>query len=103
MAEAEILGNVEVMTDWQNAPGSANAVLADDHGAVVQGRVLEENILDKPLVNRSIDNVAGGHDVVELLMALNDDEGTDVLLAHRHAGHDDGHDVALQLVAVVSA
>ena len=101
MAQPKFLGNVKAVADGQYAAGSAYLLADDDHGTVVQRRVLEEDVLYEPLINQGIDALASSHDVVEWCGALNDYQGAHFLFAHAHARHDDGHDELFQLFFVV--
>ena len=44
MAQTEGLGDVIVMGYGEDAACGTNALLADDHGTIVEGRVLEKYI-----------------------------------------------------------
>ena len=102
MAKAEFLGNVEVVAHGEDASCGTQTVTGDDERSVVQGRVLEEDVLDEALVHVGIDDVARGDDVVERHVALQDDEGSHLVFRHGHTCHDHGHDAATQTVAVGS-
>ena len=92
MSEAELLGDVEVVADGEDARSSGNPAFSYDHGAVVQGTVFEEDVLYEPLRYLGIDLFACSHELGQREVVLQHDEGADVLLAHVHAGHDDGED-----------
>lgn len=63
--------------------------------APVQGRVLEEDVFDEPLVDARVDDVARINDVVEAQTALYDDESTHLTARHVHTGQHYGHDCLL--------
>ena len=66
--------------------------MADDHSAVVQRRVFEEDIFDEPLVDVGVDEVARAYHLVEPHATFHHDERPHLLFAHAHAGHDDWDD-----------
>ena len=92
MSKAELLGNVEVVADGQDARSSSNPAFRDNHGAVVQRAVLEEDVLDESLCYLSINLFTGSHELAKRQVVLKHDERADVLLAHVHASHHDGED-----------
>ena len=98
MSKTELLWNVEVVTDGQDARSCCYPSFRDYHGAVVKRTVLEENVLDEPLCYLGVNLFARSHELAKRQVVLQDDEGSDMLLAHVHAGHDDGED-CLALVA----
>ena len=100
MAQSKLLGDVEIVADGQDAAGGEDAVLADNHSSVVERRVLEEDVLDEPLVDVRIDGLASADDIGQRGIALDDDECSHLALRHLHACHHDGHDVALELFPV---
>ena len=95
VAQSQLFGNIDGMRHRQDAACGADALPADDHSSVVQGRVFEEDVLDEPLVDVGIDDVARLDDVVERCHPFDDDERTHLVASHVHASHDDGHDGGL--------
>ena len=67
----------------------------------MQRTVFEKDVLDKPLIDVGIDEFAGTYDIVEGQVAFDDNQCPDLLFAHTHAGHDDGHDVVLVCFFIV--
>ena len=92
VAQSELLRYVVVVRHGQDAAGGAYALAHDYHGAVVQRRVLEENVLYESLIDAGVYHVAGVDDVVEAYAALNDDERSHLAAREVDARHDDGHD-----------
>ena len=101
VAQTQFLGDVEAVRDGQDATCSTDALVGNDHRSVVQGRVLEEDVLDELLTDVGVDVLASCHNVVQRCGTLNNDEGAYLLLAHRHTRHHDGHDGRLQLLAAL--
>lgn len=101
MAKPELLGDIEVMADGQDARSCCYSAFGDNHGTVVQGAVLEEDILDESLCYLSINLFTSSHELAKREVVLKHDEGSDVLLAHIHASHHDGED-CLSLIAELS-
>ena len=101
VAQSQFLRDVEVVADGQDTASSTDT-LADNHqGTVVERRVLEEDVLYELLADAGIDFLTRSHDIVQRCGALYDYQGAHLLLAHRHAGHDDGHDGTLQLLCIL--
>ena len=99
-----MLGNVHVVAHWQDAAGGRDASAGDDHGPVVQRRVLEEDVLDQAHVDVGVDDVAGLLVVVQGHFLLQDYEGAGLGARHGVAGvdHGQGHGVVLGLVLGVA-
>ena len=90
MAQAEVFGDVERVADGQDAASRRNASVADDHGSVVKGGVLEEDVLDEFGIDAGINGFARLDDVGKGHFALQNDECADKILRHVVARHDDG-------------
>ena len=99
VTQAEILGNVHVMAHRQDAPRSRDPVARYYHRAVVQRRILEENILYEANVDVGVDAVAGLLILRQRHLALEDYQRAGLRLRHGHAGVDHAHH--LRMVAVV--
>lgn len=82
MAQTEGLGDVIVMGYGEDAACGTNALLADDHGTIVEGRVLEKYIFYETLRNDGVNGFAGFYDFLQGRIALDNDEGTHFLLTH---------------------
>lgn len=92
VAQAQRFGDVGVVRYRQDAAGSLNAVVAYDHGSVMQGAVLEEDVFNQSLRDVGVDDVARADVLVQSHLALQYDEHAHLLLAHVDAGHYDGQD-----------
>ena len=103
MAQAQFLGDVQVMGHGQDTARSLDALLADDHCSIVQGTILEEDVLDEALIDVGIDDVTRAHHIIQRHVMLNDNEGAHLLPAHADAGHHDGHDVLVGDVSLLVA
>ena len=82
VAQTQRARDVVVVADGEDAAGGLDAVVGDDHGAVVQGRVLEEDVLDEARVDAGVDDVAGFGVALERHFALDDDERSGLALCH---------------------
>ena len=91
MAQPHGFRDVHAVRHGQQATGSGNALLSDNHSSIVQRTVLEEDVLDEQLVDVGIDRLARFDDFAQLVALLNHDEGSLLAFGHIHAGHDDGH------------
>ena len=91
MAQAQFLGNVMVVGNGQDAAGGTYALAGDDHGSVVKRRILEEDVLDKPLVDARIDKIARIYDIVKTYASLYHHEGAHLAARHIHTRQHDGH------------
>ena len=89
MPHAEAGGKVGAFGDREGAAGGDDAVAADDHGPVVQGGVLEENVHDQAPADFGVHRVAGGDDVLEGVLVLDDDERAGACRGHLLAGFGD--------------
>ena len=92
VTKSELLGDVEVVADGQDARSCRNPSVCDNHRSVVKRAVLEEDILDESLCYLGIDFFSCSHELAKGKVVLQDDEGSDSLLAHVHASHHDGED-----------
>lgn len=106
MAQTECAGNIAVVAHGQDAAGAAYAVTVNDHGAVMERRVLEEYILDKARIDIGIDNIATLFITFERHFLTYHDERAGLGLRHIHARIDDRENilagVMLAAVFVVS-
>ena len=75
-------GNVRAVGHRQLAAGGGDMVSHDDHGAVVQRRILEEDIHDEPAVDIGFKTVSGGHIVLHGGFMLQNDEGSGLFGRH---------------------
>ena len=92
MAQAKLLGYVHVVAHGQDATRGLDAPLGYDHGAIVEGRVLEKHVLYEQLVDIGVYQLARLHYVVERRGPLYHDERAHLAFGHVHARPDDGHD-----------
>ena len=93
VAQSQLLGHCHVVGDGKDAACGGDALVGDNHAAVMQGGVLEEDVFNEPLRDFGIEEFSGAYKVVQRQRTLHDDEGTHLLFRHRQAGHDDGYDV----------
>ena len=80
------------MCNGQNTTGCTDALAGDNHGSVVQRRVLEEDVLDEPLVDTRVNKVARVHDVVKAYASLYHHECAHLAARHIYTRQHDGHD-----------
>ena len=93
VAQPQRLGDVGVVRDGQQTTGGVNAHFRYDHGAVVEGRIFEEDIFDESLRNLRIDLLPRFREVEQVLVTLQDNQRPDFLFAHADAGSHERHDV----------
>ena len=91
VAQPEFLGYLEAVAYRQYAAGGAYPVLRYHHCAVMQRRVLEKDVFYQALVYRGVNHVARSYHFVERRKPFYHDERSNLVLAHAHAGHHDGH------------
>ena len=58
MPQAERARHVAVMADWEDATRAADAVMIDNHGAVVERGILEKYVFNQARIDVGINNVA---------------------------------------------
>ena len=92
VAQAERFRDVVVVGHGQDAACRLNAFVRDNHGAVVERTVLEEDVFDEALVDVGIDGVARFDDFAQGHLPFDDDKRALLLLAHAETGHHDWHD-----------
>ena len=63
--------------------------MADDHGAVVQGAVLEEDVFNQRVADVGVDNNTCRNDVVQVVFACQQDESALLDFRHVEAGFGD--------------
>ena len=88
--------NVRAVGHRKLATGGGNVVTLDDHSAVVQGGVLEENIHNEAPVDIGLKTVSGIHILLQGGFVLNHNEGAGLLCRH-------GADGFSQLLGAVAA
>ena len=59
MAKTQMLWEVHVMAYRKNAPDGSDATMGYDHRAIVERRILKEDILYEAGIDVSVDDVAG--------------------------------------------
>ena len=89
VAHAEPRREVGALRDREGAAGGDDAVAGDDHGAVVERGVLEEDVHDQAPADLGVHHVAGGDDVLQGILLLDDDERSLLLRGHLPAGFGD--------------
>ena len=85
MPQAECSGNVAVMADRQNASRCLDPVMSYNHCAIVQRRILEENILDQTSVHFRVDYITRGGILVKRNRLFHNDQRTGIAFGHAHA------------------
>ena len=88
VAQSEVLRNAERVTDWQDATYGGDASVGYDHGSVVEGRILEEDVLYEFAVDLGIDGFTGLYDICERHFTFENDECSDEVFRHIIACHD---------------
>lgn len=95
VTQTEAAGYVAVVADREDTPGALQAVVRHDERAVVQRRVLEENVLDEAGVDKGVDHVAALLIALQRYILLYHDKCAGLGLGHVHAGVYDGqHEAA---------
>ena len=97
MTEAHLLGQAHVFGYGQDAARGNDPTAADDHGAIVQGAVLEEDVFDEACIDVGHEHFARLGVVRKIHLAADDDQGAGLLAGHVHTGQDNGGDVVLLL------
>ena len=72
MAMASLSWEIPI-ADGQDAACGLNTLSRNDHRAVVQRRILKENVLYQSLVDARVNLIARIHDVIQGSGTLNDD------------------------------
>lgn len=95
VTQTEVFGDIFRMTHGQDATSGADALLGNDHSAIVQRTVLEEEVFEQALADGSIDDFATLHHFFKAHASLQNDERTHLLSAHVDASHHDGQNVGI--------
>ena len=93
VTQSQLLGDIHVVAHRQDTAYRHNPLVGYNHGSVVEGRVLEENVFNKAGIDVGIDNVASLFIIAQRHFPLEDNEGTSLRLRHRHAGIHHLHDM----------
>ena len=96
MAHPEIPGEIHVLAQRKHTARAQNPPLADDHSAVVHGRLDEKDVFKKLVGNVRVQNGAAAHHVVQQDLPLEHDQRAGAGLGHLRAGQDRLADHALQ-------
>ena len=91
--------DVALLGDGKDAAGGGYAVVANDHGAIVQGAVFEKDILYQRMADVGIDDHACRGDVIQVVVAGDEDEGTLFDVRHVLACLDDRVDVEVDVAS----
>lgn len=95
VTQTEAAGYVAVVADREDTSGALQAVVHHDERAVVQRRVLEEDVLNQAGVDEGVDHVAALLIALQRYILLYHDECAGLGLGHVHAGVDNGqHEAA---------
>ena len=86
VTEPEVGVDVHARGDRQDAAGRQNAIALNNDGAVVQRGVLEEEGLQEGRRGVGIDALAGVDDFLQVVGALENNQGPCLALRHVHAG-----------------
>ena len=103
VAQAKFLGYVVVVTDGQDASCCTYALIHNHHSTVMKRRVLEEDVLDEPLIDACVEDVSRVDNVVKTDGTLNNYERSNLTSGQIHTRHHDGHDGFLVDVLVLVA
>ena len=101
MAKTEFLGNVQIVGNGQDTASSLDAIAGNNHSAIVQGRILEEEVFYQSLIDAGVEALTCGHNIVERCCALDDNQCSDLLFAHAHTGHHNRHDDLFQFLGIL--
>ena len=82
MARALVLAELRVLRQRQKASRRRNAVVRNDDSAVVQRRLVEENVFEQALRNDRVDLHTRFHNIAELCRALDDHQRTRAIARH---------------------
>ena len=106
VAQTELFGDIGVMTYGKYTPRCRNATVGNNHGAVVQGTVLKEDVFNQSLANVGVDEVARLLLFLQRIIALNNNERPNLLLRHVDASHNDGQNmlaIKVEIIALATA
>ena len=91
MPEAKLLGDIQVVTDGQDAGCRRYLSAGDYHGTIVQWGILEKDVLNEALGNLCLYSFAGADEIAQGQVVLHHYERAGLLLAHIQASHQYGH------------
>ena len=89
MAHSIAGGNVRPGCNGKRASRCNNPVASDDHRAVVQWRILEEDVQYESSAYACVNDITGFHNLLERIFAGKDNERTSPVFAHHSAGFGD--------------
>ena len=98
MAQAQVARNVSIMRNRQDAACTHDLTACNDQGAIVQGAILKENILDQARVDVGVDDITRALIIGEWDGLLDDNEGASLGFGHVHAGINHGQDPFLGII-----
>ena len=98
VAESEVGVDVEARGDGEDAAGGEDVVAVGDDGAVVEGRVFEEDGFYQRAGSHGVDALSCVDELFYFVLAFEDDEGACFALRHVHAGVDIGFVVDASLL-----
>ena len=84
----QFLGHIGILGQGHHASGKGNPAVLDDHGAVMQGGIVEKDITQQLLRHQCIDLGAGFVVFVQMLFPGKHDQGAHLFLAHDLTGPD---------------
>ena len=94
MAGAHILAQIQVVGQGQHTARRLDAAILNDGGTVVQGGTLIEDGAQHLQIDGTVHGCAGAHDLREVGVALQHDQGTGLGLGKALGGIADGNDGA---------
>ena len=97
MPHAQVAAQIHVLTQGQHAACAQYPPVADDNGAVVHGRLDEEDVLQQLGGHGGIQHGAAAHHIVQPDIPLEHDQHAGLALGHLLAGHHRLVDGRLQL------
>ena len=97
MAQAIVSGNIGLLRNGQDASGRRDAVVADNHGTVVQRAVFEEDILNQRMGYVGVDGDTCRNDIIQIVVAREQDERSLLDIRHVEAGLGDRVDVQVHI------
>lgn len=103
VSEPEVGVDVYSRGDGEYAASGEDLVAFNDNGAVVEGRVFEEEGFEEGCGDAGVDDLACADEFFDFVAALEDDEGAGLALRHVHAGLDVGLEVGAGVLVDIAA
>ena len=103
MAQSQFFRDIHIVAHGENTSCCLYPLLRHHHSAVVQWRVLEEDVLYQPLTQSGVYLFACLNDIVERCDAFNDYQRTHLSAPHTHARTHNRHHAFLVDIALAFA